>query len=114
MLQRCCVNNRRWLVLGACLLGFALNTANSRATTFYVDETQGSNGYDGLSNVVVNGHGPKLNIANAITAASSGDVLSVALGFYRETNWDLGMKSLTINPVSVAIIYDSDPATTDT
>jgi hypothetical protein len=96
------------------LLGFALNTTSGWGTTLYVDETLGSNSYDGRSNVVANGHGPKLNIANAISIASNGDVIAVAFGFYQETNWDLGTKSLTINPASIVTIYDSDPTTTDT
>ena len=55
-------------------------------------------------------NGPKLNIGSAITAASSGDVISVASGFYGlETNWDLSTKALTLLPQGQVIVYQSDP-----
>jgi hypothetical protein len=83
-------------------------------TAYYVDGGWGSNAWDGLSAVYTNGHGPKLNIAHAISAASNGDTLSVAAGFYQEFTWDLGTKNLTLIPQGRVTVYDTDPATTDT
>lgn len=49
-------------------------------TTYYVNNQIGLDGYDGLHATItgVPGEGPKLTISNAITAASAGDIISVA------------------------------------
>lgn len=67
-------------------------------TTYYVDVVNGLDGYDGLTpNVLGPGQGPKQTITNAIAAASSGDIISVAWAngnLYNE-NVVLGNKVLT-------------------
>lgn len=100
--------------LGAAFIPLILSFAlHAQPTNYYVDAGLGNNAYDGFSNVVVNGHGPKLNIANAISTASSGDAIVVATGFYQELLWDLGTKSLTLNPQGQVTVYDGDPWQTD-
>ena len=95
-----------------CVASIALlSPVGTRAqTTYYADGTLGNNGYDGLSNVVVNGHGPKLYVASAISVTSSGDVIDAASGVYQELLWDIGGKNLTLNPqgtVTVNVWTDS-------
>jgi len=97
-----------WRLLAVLLFSLALP---AHATTYYVDAGAGSNTYNGLYSAFSGGtNGPKLNIGSAITAASSGDVISVASGFYGlETNWDLSTKALTLLPQGQVIVYQSDP-----
>ncbi len=76
-----------------------------QAATYYVDGALGNNGYDGLSNVVANGHGPKLNIASAISVTSSGDTIVAAAGSYQELQWNLGAKILTLLPQGTVTVY---------
>src|ERR1035437_10319860 len=83
------------------------------AGTWYADNGLGDNGFDGFSQVITNGHGPKHNIADAIAAASSGDVVSVAAGFYQESQWLPGTKTLTF-PNGQVTIVNYDPGQTDT
>jgi len=90
------------------VLLFACVTLPTYAATNYVDASLGNNGYDGLSNVITNGHGPKLNIASAISASSNGDVIVVETGFYQETEWDPGTNSLTLLPQGQVTVYQSD------
>ncbi len=83
------------------------------ATTWYADNGLGDNGFDGLSQVITNGHGPKRNIANALAAAASGDVVSVAAGYYQESEWTPGTKTL-IFPSGPVTLVNYDPGQTDT
>lgn len=88
---------------------------SAQATTYYVDGARGDNAYDGLTNVVLTGlQGPKRNVANAITTASSGDSIVAAPAFYQETQWNLDSKSLTLCPQDQMMVYDADPWHTDT
>jgi hypothetical protein len=81
-----------------------------QATTYYVNGGMGNNAYDGLTNIVVSStDGPKMNVTNALAAASSGDTLAVADGFYQELQWDLGGKDLSLNPDGNVIVYSSNP-----
>jgi len=108
-----CARSNRFAA--ACVILLFSLAPRSYATTYYVSGGLGSNAYDGLTNIVVSGtDGPKLNVTNAIAAASSGDTLDVADGFYQETNWDLSGKSLTLNPDGLVIVYNSNPASTFT
>ena len=97
-----------WRLLAVLLFSFALP---SHATTYYVDAGAGSDAYSGLTNIVLSTtSGPMLSIGSAISTASSGDVISVASGFYGlETNWDLSTKALTLLPQGQVIVYQSDP-----
>ena len=56
-----------------------LSGASFAQQTYYVNSVIGLDGYDGLHPDVtgVPGQGPKKTITNAITAASSGDIISV-------------------------------------
>ena len=92
------------LTLGCCLLSSA-----SIAASLYIDGTWGSNGWDGASNVITNGHGPVRNIATGLASANDGDTLNVAAGFYQEFTWDAGNKSVTICPQGTVTVYQSDP-----
>lgn len=83
------------------------------AATWYADNGLGNNGFDGSSQVITNGRGPKRNIANAIAAASSGDVVSVAAGYYQESQWTPGTKTLTF-PSGPVTLVNYDPGQTDT
>ena len=67
------------------VLSFLLSSLalNAQTTTYYADSSLGNNGYDGLLNVVAEGHGPKLYVTSAISAASSGDAIQVAAGVYQ-------------------------------
>lgn len=111
------MSSQRWLAFTGCLLGMALTAANPHTaagqTNYYIDGGLGNNTYDGLTNIVVNGHGPKLNIANAISAAPSGNVLVVAPDYYQEVLWELSTKNLTMNLQGLAVIYDTNPWQTD-
>ena len=98
------------LTLAGCCLFLA---ASVSATTLYVDGAWGDNEFDGLSATVTNGHGPKLNVSAAITAAGNGSTISIASGFCQESNWDPGTKSLTIVPQEPLVVYSTDPFTTD-
>ncbi len=73
------------------------NPASSHVT-LYAASSIGDNGYDGLTPTVTNGHGPKLNINAAITAAYSGDTVCVSTGIYTEAVFELGAKSLVLVP----------------
>jgi YD repeat-containing protein len=77
----------------------------AQTATYYADGLLGNNGYDGLSNVVANGHGPKLYIASAISVAPSGSMVSVAAGSYQELFWDLSGKNLTLIPQGQVTVY---------
>jgi uncharacterized repeat protein (TIGR03803 family) len=86
----------------------------AQTITYYVDEGLGSNSYNGLSDVVTNGDGPKLNISAAITIASNGSVIVVDSGYYQETEWDLGTNNLTLNPQGTVYICGADLCQADT
>src|ERR1041385_7969546 len=108
----------RWIsgqVLGLVLVSLISSfVLRARATTYYVDGGSGNNTYDGLTNVVLSiTNGPKLNIANAISTAPSGSVVSVTSGFYQELQWNLGGKNLTLNPRGPVTAYGTDPWQTD-
>jgi hypothetical protein len=92
----------------ALIVWLSLLAIDAHATTYYVDEGLGNNGYDGLSNLFVSGHGPKLNVSSAIAAAPDGSSIVVDSGFYSESYWDLGTRSLTLNPQDGASICDVD------
>jgi T5SS/PEP-CTERM-associated repeat protein len=83
------------------------------ATTYYADNAFGDAGFDGLSAVVTNGHGPKRHIADAIATASSGDQIAVAAGFYQESLWDPRAKIVTLLPSNVVTIVGNDPGQLD-
>ncbi len=75
----------------------------SQNITFYVNNTVGSDGYDGFSPTISNGHGPKRTIAGAIEEASNGDTIEIAPGSYSETKLVTGPKSLTLKPNGLTI-----------
>src|SRR5579871_1045171 len=91
-----------------------LLSISAHATIYYANGGLGNNSYDGLSDMVIGGDGPKLNVTNAIAAASNGDTVQVDDGFYQETNWDLSAKSVTLNPNGLVIVYQSNPSNTFT
>jgi len=99
----------RALALVMAIFGSAIAGPNSaQGTTFYVDWALGNNSYDGLSSVVTNGDGPMRNISNAIAATSDGDTIVVASGYYAESTWDTGTKSLSLNPQGQVTVCDTD------
>lgn len=101
--------------LGAALLiSLSLLALHAQATTYYVDEALGNNAFDGLSDVIANGDGPKLNVSSAIAVAVNGSPIIVADGFYEESVWDPGTKSLTLNPQDNVNICDADLCGADT
>lgn len=72
--------------------------------TFYVNNTMGSDGYDGFSPTINNGHGPKRTITKTIEEASNGDTIEIAPGSYSETKFvTTGMKNLTLKPNGLTI-----------
>jgi alpha-tubulin suppressor-like RCC1 family protein len=98
------------LSLGVGLLLLLLPFWTQSQTTYYTDGTSGNNGYDGLSNLVVNGHGPKFDVTSAIAVASNGDAIVAAATVYHELLWNLAAKNLTLDPqgqVTVTIATDS-------
>jgi hypothetical protein len=90
-----------------------LSSAVFGQSIYYANCIVGDNSYDGLSAAVTNGHGPKLNISAAIDAAGNSNSIVMASGFYQETNWNAGAKSLTLLPQGTVVIYGSDPWQTD-
>src|ERR1051325_6010600 len=108
------MNTRRAISIAFAVL-LPLLAVRVQATTYYVSGALGSNTYDGLTNIVVSSSdGPKLNVTNTIAAASSGDTVGVADGFYQELQWDLGDKDLTLNPQGLVIVYGTNPSNTFT
>jgi hypothetical protein len=96
------------------LLPLFVVSSHAQTITYYVDEGLGSNSYDGLSDVITNGDGPKLNISAAISTASNGSVIVVDSGYYQETEWDLGTNNLTLNPQGTVNICGADLCQADT
>lgn len=78
--------------------------ATSSNITLYANSLIGSNGFDGIKPTVVGGHGPKLNIQAAISAAISGDSVEIASGQYVETTFDPQSKTVTLKPVGTITI----------
>jgi hypothetical protein len=93
-----------WIVgrtLGAALIVSLSSLAlSAHATTYYADNAYGDIGFDGSTNIVISftNHGPKRHVTDAISVASNADQVVVAAGFYQETLWDPGAKSLTLLP----------------
>jgi len=89
-------------------------------TTYYVNNSIGLDGYDGLHSTVtgIPGQGPKLTIGNAVTAASAGDIISVeAFAAYNETltiTKKLTLQTTSATPVSVSgqLILNNNSTTT--
>jgi len=92
----------------------SLTISARAATTWYVDNAYGDAGFDGSSAVITNGHGPKRYVTDAIAAASDGDLIVTANGFYEEFTWDTGGKSLTLLATGQSAIVESDPGQLDT
>jgi outer membrane lipoprotein-sorting protein len=94
-----------------CLVAFlallsSLASSAQAITNYYADNNYGDAGFDGLSAVITNGHGPKRYITDAITLAANGDQISVAPGFYQETSWNLDTKNLTLLlPGQIDIVF---------
>jgi hypothetical protein len=88
--------------------------SHAQATTYYVDEGSGNNSYNGFSDVVTNGNGPKLNVSAAISVASNGSVIVVDTGYYGESTWNLGTNSLTLDPQGTVNICGPDLCGADT
>ncbi len=101
-------------LVAASTICLILHLTVAHAGTLYVDGTIGHNSYSGQTNIVTGSDGPKRNVSAAINTAVTGDSLRVATGFYQETTWDTGGKTLTIHPQGTVTIYDSDPFATDT
>lgn len=85
------------------------------AAVIYVDCGWGDDALDGSTNIVVAGtsHGPKQTVTGAIDAASGGDTIEIAPGFYQEFTWDPGEKNVTLHPHEPITVYDTDPWQTD-
>lgn len=84
--------------------GTSPTNSGSANVTLYANHDVGSNVYDGLSSVVTNGHGPKLNIGSAVEAAYSGDVIEAAAGAYEESTFMLGAKSVVLRPMGAVVV----------
>lgn len=78
----------------------------SMNVTLYANSVTGNNGFDGLSPVIVGGHGPKRDIQAAITAAVTGDSVEIAgdQAAYPESVWSPGDKTLTLKPTGTVTI----------
>jgi hypothetical protein len=101
--------------VGAALIVWLSSLAlPAQATTYYVNEGVGNNSYDGLSDVVANGDGPKLNVSAAISTATDGSTIQVDTGDYAETVWDCGANSLTLNPAESVSVCGADLCGVDT
>ena len=55
---------------------------NLSATTYYVDNVNGSEAYDGLAAAYDGAHGPKAKIQSAVALCAAGDTVVVAPGIY--------------------------------
>lgn len=99
--------------VAVCLVaGLAVGVvAVALATNYYVDGTIGDNANDGFAPTIGGGHGPKKNINPTLAISATGDVINVAAGFYQETNWVPTGQELRL--ALGVVIYDTDPATTD-
>ena len=102
-------------VLAVVLLLLSL-TLPAHPATFYADNSFGDAGFDGTSSIVISNtnHGPKRYVADAISVASNGDQVVVAAGYYQESAWNPGTKSLTLVPQGRVTIVDTNSAQTDT
>jgi hypothetical protein len=86
----------------------------AQATNYYVDEGVGNNSYDGLSDVVSGGDGPKFNVSAAISVATGGSIIQVDSGDYAESVWDSGANNLTLDPQNDVNICGADLCDADT
>jgi hypothetical protein len=105
---------RLFAALIVALSSLALDAQATTSITYYADNAFGDAGFDGMSAVITNGHGPKRYIADAINTASSGDQISVAAGYYQEFVWDTDSKIVTLVTSGQVAIVDFDPGQTDT
>ena len=103
----------RPVVLACFAFGFLCFPTHAQTTTNYADNAFGDAGFDGLSAVITNGHGPKRYIGDAITTASDGGQINVAAGTYQESLWNPGTKSVTLLPQGQVTIVDYDPGQTN-